>query len=623
MSEHDVPNHNQDDPVIAAWQAKRGKPQGQTQPSGGHQGDVVDPSAKRYDTGQTKAPDTALAETDLQALVEVLLSEPKPALAQLAPTNLDAIRERSGQHSPSLAQDTPPALRDSERTHPLATDPSATDDPWIAGWRAKRAQVDATTKQTIDLTAPTTASSDGDLQALAEHMLNQPAFAGDFAPTRADAARDTGKTDGAALDRLPKASPMGDLVGGMPFDSLTDRPPPRKNAPRSATEDAVATAVASSQGTIQTHLPAGNEIEEARALMLARRRLDRRKALALLAVTVLAPVLIILVYLSAFVTPLYEARSTIAISQPNQGAQGSGSGLLGAISGGANMPQTFKADEYLRSDALIHDLTEPEWSGRLAEAGITIEEIRAPGGLVEAIDSSLNIQGGLLTIYTRLSRPDKAVTLCGVVIELLSRHVDLLETQLRDKRLSVAKVSVDEARADLRQARRALLELQISTGDIDPRQRITGTYTRIAEIETQTAELMTQLDRSTVAGSNDIYETERLKELIGKLKIQADTARRSLVANDGAAKSLNEQLMDFELANQNVVISEQALSTAMSSWATTQVEVSLERSVLQIVVPVLQPTDPTYPRVFYYLFVTVLIGAAAFFTLRMAFLDHY
>lgn len=618
MSEPDVPNHNDDD-LIAAWRNKRRKAQYETQPSGTPGTEAADPSTTPDDTRQANALGAAQAEADLLALVESLLSAPKPVLGHLVPTNLDAIHERPAQNPT-----TPPSSPEAAQSRPSAAALTATYDPLIDGWLAKHTKTEAAAMKTAALPQPTTVPSDDDLLALAEGRLNAPAAAGYLAPPLPDATREVSKTAGTASDLWPKANTWSNLIGGLSFDSLAARARTRQDArPWSETEEAVAAAVASSQGTIQTHLPAGNEIEEARALMLARRHADRRKAFALFAVTVLAPVLIVFVYLSAFVTPLYEAHSTIAISQPNQSAQGGGGGLLGAIAGGGNMAQTFKADEYLRSNALVHDLTEPEWSGRLAEAGITVEEVRAPGGLTKAIDSSLNIQGGLITIYTRMPRPDQAVALCDVVIDLISRHVDLLETQLRDKRLSVAKISVNEARGDLQQARRALVELQISIGDIDPTTRITGTYARIAAIETQVADLMAQLERSTVTGSNDTYETERLRELIGKLKVQADIARRSLVANDGATKSLNEQLMDFELANQNVAISEQTLSTALSTWATTQAEVSLERSVMQIVVPVLQPTDPTYPRLLSYLFVTALIGAAAFFTLRMALLDRY
>lgn len=467
-------------------------------------------------------------------------------------------------------------------------------------------------------TAGSVSDDDDDLLAFTEGLLAGPKPDLSLAtPIRLDAIREGSSAPRATRSDRSTGRDRG--FGALGLDDLTELARPRGATDGSReTADAVARAFASAQATGQTHIPGGNEIEEARALMHARLKQRRAKSLGLLALTVLLPILAMLTYLQFFVTSLYEAHAVIAITQPNQQGQTGGGGVLGAL-GGAGMSQAFKADEYVRSRALVQDLVSERWAPQLAAVGLTPQDILAPQPLKTMVDSSIDIQAGLMTIYTRMATPEKAVALNGLVLDLVADHVDVLGSQLLDQRLLVVGNSVDNARADLQKARRDLVELQISTGDVDPGQRVSATYTRIAEIETEISDLRAQIDRTTVSGENATYETERLRALIEKLTDQAETARRSLV--DGNSESLNRLLMDFELAAQNVTIAEETLSSALTAWARTQTEVALERSVMQVVVPVLEPESPRYPRILVNLLITAIIGMAAFFTLRMALLD--
>ncbi|MBW6507618.1 MAG: hypothetical protein K0B00_12845 [Rhodobacteraceae bacterium] len=515
------------------------------------------------------------------------------------------------------------------------------EDPLIAQWRAKRAletRVDLAATAESGGTAPpedTTAAhanttdpaqrvddSSESLLAIAEGLLAGPKaaltpvtpIALDTIPERGQAPR-TGSTERAGGQADHSAPRFDDIKQQVRPETEFD--------PARATANAVAAAFAGTQATTHTHIPGGNEIEEARALMHARLRKRRAQSFGLFALTVVIPVLVMLTYLQLYVTPLYETRAVIAISQPNQQGQSGGGGVLGALGGGPGMSQAFKADEYVRSQVLPRDLADPRWAPRLAAAGISPGDLVTQMGAAKTVDSSIDIQAGLMTVYARMATPEQAVALSGVVLDLISDHVEVLGAQLGDQRLSVASNSVDTARNDLLEARSDLVELQISAGDVDPVQRVFATYSRIAEIEMEISDLQGQIDHSAVAGANETYETQRLRALIDKLKDQADTSRRSLVDRDGDgdSKSLNQLLMDFELAAQNVKIAEETLSSALSAWSRAQAEVALERSVMQVVVPAVTPQSPRYPRLLVSLFITAIIGMAVFFTLRMALLD--
>jgi len=486
------------------------------------------------------------------------------------------------------------------------------EDPLIRQWRAARKQSGGTSSNSGDksqheaktamvdpLAAEGETRADDELQALAEDLLSGPK---------------------SRLGRIPEVGL--DAIAEQPPAKPTSTPEPHPAPPpKSETAEAVAAAVAGAQATSQTHIPETNEIEEARNLMRARVDKRRRKSVMLFCATVLVPLAAVLLYLSLLAHPLYETRAVIAISQPEQDGQSGGSGVLGALGGGPGMAQSFKADEYIRSPALEHDLTSPDWAQRLAKADIPVSYVLNPIRGAKMVDSSIDVQAGVMTVYTRMPDPAKAVTLSNIVLDLVSQHVDKLTSELGNQRLSVTRKSVDEARSEMNDARRALVKLQILAGDVDPAQRIAATYAQIAEIETQIYDLRAQIDRSEVSGNNDSYEIQRKHELIGKLQKQAEQARQSLVDSGDGGTSPNELLMEFELATQNVSIAEETLSSALSAWSRAQVEVALERSVMQIVVPALSPRNPTYPRFLVSLFITAVIGMAAFFTLRMILME--
>lgn len=541
----------------------------------------------------------------------------------------DLIRQWRAKRAKTAGEDTPATPLDKPtetdapkpKTDTLPTTSAKAESSSPEPTKVTSSAERATQSGTAPAPARSVPNDNDDLLAYTEGLLAGPKPDLSLAtPIPLDAIREGSSAPRATRSDRSTGRDRG--VGALGLDDLAELVRPRGATDGSReTADAVARAFAGAQATGQTHIPGGNEIEEARALMHARLKQRRAKSLGLLALTVLLPILAMLTYLQFFVTPLYEAHAVIAITQPNQQGQTGGGGVLGALGGGAGMSQAFKADEYVRSRALVQDLVSERWAPQLAAVGLAPQDILAPQPLKTMVDSSIDIQAGLMTIYTRMATPEKAVALSGLVLDLVADHVDVLGSQLLDQRLLVVGDSVENAREDLQEARRDMVELQISTGDVDPGQRVSATYIRIAEIETEISDLRAQIDRTTVSGENAIYETERLRALIEKLTDQAETARRSLVDGNGNSASLNRLLMDFELAAQNVMIAEETLSSALTAWARTQTEVALERSVMQVVVPMLEPESPRYPRILVNLLITAIIGMAAFFTLRMALLD--
>ena len=473
---------------------------------------------------------------------------------------------------------------------------------------------------------------DDDLLALTESMLGP-------AQVQVQAAvSDTLKTTGQHLDRQTDKDVAQALAPKQPAPSAETVSAPAQAA---ATGAKAPTEIAATEAP--TVIPIGaatsaappsvapqpvpqepdqtsvlNEIEAARKKLRQKLRRRGRRVFALFLVTVIAPVAAAYFYLTEYVTPLFETRSVIAISQPGNDAAPASAGVLGALGGGAGLSQTFMADEYVRSEALIYDLQSAENQARLAAAGVDPNDLGTPMFGVTSIDSSIDIQAGLMTIYVRMADPDQAAALSTVVIDLIAQHVNSLGDQLSEQRLGVAQQSVNEAQAKLQDARFQLIQLQVLTGDVDPAQRVAAVYARIAEIEQEIAGLEAQIGRLEVGGEDGSYEVQRLQILIERLTEQADEARQSLVRMSDGGVSLNQQLMDFELARQNVKIAEETLTSALTAMSVAQSEVALERSVMQVVVPVLIPQTPKYPKLFAALLVVALIGSAVFFTLRSA-----
>ncbi len=358
--------------------------------------------------------------------------------------------------------------------------------------------------------------------------------------------------------------------------------------------------------------------------------LAKLRNLSLFTGMVVAPVLAVGFYLTAIATPLYEAQAVIAITKSSDAGSGSRSGLLGSLDKPSNLPEIFRADTYIKSQALMDSL-EAELGLVTEFSGPAIDPVRRLRTIPflslskhmqfdRFVESSIDIQSGLLTLYVRAPSEEQAIGVSQSILRNAEIQVSKLGQILFDNRQSHAAEVRDSAEKQAADAQAALVELQFKYQEVDPKNRVENIYARIKEQENEVQRLNQEIQKAQIAGVGDSLQTEKLIALRDHIRDDVSQQRAQLVASDGSdTVPLNNLLMEYELANLDVELAREAVKTAIEAQAEAGREAALNRSLFQVVVPPRTAQTAIYPKIpgtLALVFIICLAGYAAVTTFR-------
>ena len=353
-------------------------------------------------------------------------------------------------------------------------------------------------------------------------------------------------------------------------------------------------------------LPEIGDIQAARALLAARARRARRGLVVQFLACVIVPTALALGYMIWVATPLYKAQAVVAVSQPASTDSGE-LGLLQTFGNSGQLREIFQAHEFLRSGTLMDALDADSGIMTLmsSEAMDPLRRVRDMPGLgitrhdmfARFLRSSVNIQNGLMTLHVHAPQPEQAMQVAQLAIDLTAAHINGLAKELVAERVAEANRSVEEARQSLRDARTRLTQLQVESGEIDPRAQIESVIASIDRLTLNAQELRAQIEHLEVAGSGGNFQAIQLREREALLHDRIDLLRQRLVQGvSGAGSSLNALLIDYEQATLEMRIAEEALTTALQTAERTWRDAALSRHFFQVVVPPSPSPFPTAPN---------------------------
>jgi capsule polysaccharide export protein KpsE/RkpR len=338
---------------------------------------------------------------------------------------------------------------------------------------------------------------------------------------------------------------------------------------------------------------------------------------------VVAPFLIVAFYLLAVATPLYEARSVIAITKSAESGNAQRSGLLGGVQGSSNLSEVFRAHSYVQSQALMDALeTElgliTEFSGPAIDPlkrlrTVPVLSLSKSSQFSRYVETSVDIQSGLLTLFVRAPNDAQAIVVSEAVLRNTQEQVLALGQQVFDQRQEHATNVRLAAEKQVAEAQAALIALQIKYQEVDPRNRVEGIYTTIKDLEAEATRLNSEVQKAQISGIGDSQQTQQTVALEARIRQQIAEQRARLVAPDGAsAGSLNTLLMEYELATLELSLAREAAQTALKSQAAAGQEAALNRSLFQVVVPPRTAQIAVYPRIPGTLALVLIISLAIF-----------
>lgn len=492
-----------------------------------------------------------------------------------------------------------------------------TDEDRIAAWREQRAAIAAADKAArLGRTAEAGGHAAPGPRTQAAESPAMPPSAPDSAPDTPGyaAGRSAPKPSGTAR---PKAAPAVEPASTAP------------DAQAVGTEDAPKTQVVPAPAPGEPGPSAAQAFLAAARAEAARTAppKPRRSRLRLASALALLPLVMTALYLGLFATPLYEARSVIAITRPGDAGNSVQAGLLGGEKP-VNLQDVFRAATFIRSRALMDDLETQtgfvtEVSGDAVDPLRRLRDVPAlsitrHGRFDRFVETSVDVQSGLLTLYVRAPDPTRAIAVSEAVLDSAEAQVARLGQALFDQRRADAALMRESAEAQVRDAQARLLTLQMRYQDVDPRQRVENIYARIRGLEDEAYRTRTEIQKAQIAGVGENRQTANLETLALQLEAQIRAEREQLVAPEGtSATPLNTMLAEYDDAALELELAREAVREAIEAEIAANREAALNRSIFQIVVQPDTDDIPAYPRTFGTIF-SVLVASAGLLVLLLS-----
>lgn len=345
--------------------------------------------------------------------------------------------------------------------------------------------------------------------------------------------------------------------------------------------------------------------------------------LRLFLLLVIAPTLLVLLYLLTFASPQYRSESQFVVRgmQPEPAATGGIGQLLGmgpGLSGAQKEAQAIK--EYLLSaDALaalkekkinvasLYAMTSADYFSRLKSEHPQAEELleHYRGKVIIGYSADDNITRVAVTAFS----PSDAQRLASALIAMGEERVNTLNQRAIEAGTSIAREELVKAETELSEVQAELTGFRDLTGDIDPARNSEGAQQQIAE---QKAEL--SRERALLADMAR-YLDRSAPQMIA-MRSRVAELERALVATKGqltgTPKALAKRLARYEDMKLRQGFSAKRYDAARIGVENAQAQAAKQRLFLVLLVKPSKPERPVAPRPWRTAFAVFLALAAAF-----------
>ena len=338
----------------------------------------------------------------------------------------------------------------------------------------------------------------------------------------------------------------------------------------------------------------------------------RKLAIALFALLVLIPWIVITGYVSLIAKPRYVSTATVVVKQVNE--QQLSTGGISALLG---MNATSKEDalyltEYILSDDLINRL---EATHKLREhysqqgdpvnqlsEDATAEELREY--FKKRVKVSLDDISSVLTISTEAFDADYALALNAAILKESESFVNRISRDVATEQMTFSEEQLATAEKRLNDAKKALIDYQNENEVFDPQanaqiinQVISGLQGQLASLRTEERQLLSYLNPEApqvVAVRSQIRAIDK--------QIQEEQAK---LTSPLTAK-LNEQTMQFETIKGDVEFASELYKLSLSSLEKARLEAIRKMKNLIVISSPHKAEEALYPRHAYVILISLV-----------------
>lgn len=351
-------------------------------------------------------------------------------------------------------------------------------------------------------------------------------------------------------------------------------------------------------------LPTDEDLAARRAQNAADAYSKGRARLLRITSFLLLPLLIALVYMSAFAPHYYRSDSTFTVVSAVENGDAPAGGMVAL--GGTSFTDGYRVKQYLLSAEALAELDRKE--NFLSHFG-GVEPSAALDFYRDRVRITVDQQQKLVLMRVDAKSGPDSVRFANALLVLAQEKIRSISEQIDRDQLAALQEEEKQAKSRLGSALEHLQSVQVARLEIDPRKSAESIFTIINQLETDLSEqeaLRAALLANDLDGSPLL---PRINARIEALRSQIERQESRLIAastNNTVQRSI--ALYDAALAEKEVA--EAGLQTARETLDRARLRGLDHRKYLIVVARPIPSIAPESPRLFYVLFgISVLLMA--------------
>jgi len=336
----------------------------------------------------------------------------------------------------------------------------------------------------------------------------------------------------------------------------------------------------------------------------------RRRKLALLFSRLLAfvilPTIFVGYYYAAIATPMYATKSAFLILSADGGG-GSKGGLGGLLpSQFATGQDAIATQEYLESkDAMLRLDSDAGFRAHFSQPHIDpLQRLDPDASNEEAyslyrkyVKLGYDPTEGVIRMEVSTADPATSAEFSERLISYAEERVDQLSQEKRQDAVKTAIESLEQAKAERREAQERLVALQ-EDSILDPEGEIAGIRSLINSVELQLQEKELDLSIQMNNTRPNRARVEALESEIEVLRAELNRQKARLTEATEGESSLASKTAAIQMAQADLATADLVLQSALEAKRQSEVEANKQVRYLTVSVRPLPSQDAAYPRVF-------------------------
>ncbi|MEM9715699.1 MAG: hypothetical protein AAF826_04200 [Pseudomonadota bacterium] len=321
---------------------------------------------------------------------------------------------------------------------------------------------------------------------------------------------------------------------------------------------------------------------------------------------------IALVWCFGFASPLYRAEISFVVLSPQKNTAAASDGLFIAQDLTDRNHGAFLAQSFISSHALDHALPDIPFASALWRAGLK-DHLADTGSAFRKAD--LNIQSGVVTLSVWSRDPEMTNQFATAIIAQTSERMNTLYAARNANHLAASQKRVEAAKAELERTVLAIHAIRLSSGELDPDERVGAIYGELRDLSAQRAETETELKSVEVAYGGDTAHALRLRRLLDDFDLRISELRDPSHRNE--LDRLSVASLDIRRAELMAKFAEQELADARRLLDEATKAHRLSQDLLQVVVPVQVSNRSDYPNIPVAIVLAIAFGFVGFAVLQL------